>query len=99
MTALQGSAQETLRRLVDQIERLEDEKKGLGQDISDKFKEAKSFGFDVKVLRTIIRMRKKSKTERDEEDALISTYMAALGMLADLPLGRAAVEREFGAPH
>ncbi|MCB1548951.1 MAG: DUF2312 domain-containing protein, partial [Hyphomicrobiaceae bacterium] len=61
--------------------RLEEEKAALAGDIRDVFNEAKSMGFDVKVLRQIIRLRKKSKTDRDEEEAILETYMHALGML------------------
>ena len=65
MTTLQASAQKQLRQLVEQIERLEEEKKALAGDLRDKFLEAKAMGFDVKVLRQIVRLRKKSETERD----------------------------------
>ncbi|MEZ5909637.1 MAG: DUF2312 domain-containing protein [Hyphomicrobiaceae bacterium] len=81
MTTLQASAQNQLRQLVEKIERLEEEKAALAGDIRDVFNEAKSMGFDVKVLRQIIRLRKKSKTDRDEEEAILETYMHALGML------------------
>ncbi|MGE0629181.1 MAG: DUF2312 domain-containing protein [Hyphomicrobiaceae bacterium] len=85
MSTLQGAAQAQLRQFVEQIERLEEEKKALAEDIRDKFAEAKAVGFDVKALRQIIRLRKKSKTDRDEEDAILATYMHALGMLGDDP--------------
>ena len=85
MTTLQASAQKQLRQLVEQIERLEEEKKALAGDLRDKFLEAKAMGFDVKVLRQIVRLRKKSETERTEEDAILEVYMHALGMLADAP--------------
>ncbi|MGD9829168.1 MAG: DUF2312 domain-containing protein [Hyphomicrobiaceae bacterium] len=81
MTTLQASAQNQLRQLVEKIERLEEEKAALAGDVRDVFNEAKSMGFDVKVLRQIIRLRKKSKTDRDEEEAILETYMHALGML------------------
>ncbi len=77
---LQASSQEQLRRIVDQIERLETEKQGLSEDIRDKFVEAKSIGFDVKVLRKILKMRKQDKTTLEEEQAILDTYMHALGM-------------------
>lgn len=70
-TGLQKSAQEELRRLVDQIERLESDKKDIADDIKDKWLEVRSRGFDAKVLRKIIRMRKQSKTDRDEEQAIV----------------------------
>lgn len=82
-----------LKAIVERIERLEEEKKTIADDIKDVFAEAKGNGYDVKALRTIIRMRKQDANERAEQEALIETYMQALGMLADLPLGRAALER------
>lgn len=80
MTTLHASAQEELRRLVEQIERLESEKQALAGDIRDKFLEAKGRGFDVKILRKILSLRKKSQSDRDEEEAILSTYLHALGM-------------------
>jgi uncharacterized protein (UPF0335 family) len=84
MTTLQVSAQKQLRQLVEQIERLEEEKKALAGDIRDKFLEAKGLGFDVKVLRQVVRLRKKSATERQEEDAVLEVYLHALGMLEQM---------------
>ena len=81
MTTLQASTQNQLRQLIEQIERLEEEKKGLSDDIKDKFLEAKSVGFDVKALRQVIRLRKKSQTDREEEEAILEVYLHALGML------------------
>lgn len=81
MSTLQASAQNQLRQLVEQIERLEEEKKNLAGDIRDKYLEAKAVGFDVKALRQIVRLRKKSKTEREEEEGILEVYMHALGML------------------
>ena len=81
MTTLQASAQKQLRQFVEQIERLEEDKKALAEDIRDKLAEAKALGFDVKALRQIIRLRKKSKSDRQEEEALLEVYMHALGML------------------
>lgn len=92
MTAMQKSAQDDLRRLVEQIERLCEEKKGIEDDIKDKFAEAKSSGFDVKILRQVLKLRKKSKTDREEEEAVLHAYMASLGMIADLPLGKWAID-------
>lgn len=83
MSTLQASAQKQLRQLVEQIERLEEEKKQLAGDIRDKYLEAKAVGFDVKVLRQIIRLRKKSQSERQEEDTVLQVYLHALGMLDD----------------
>lgn len=75
-----GIAASQLRSFVERIERLEEEKKGLQDDIKDIFAEAKGQGFEVKVLRKIISLRKKSDQERQEEDELLELYMAALGM-------------------
>ena len=81
MTTLQGAAQNQLRQFIEQIERLEEEKKALSDDIKDKFAEAKAVGFDVKALRQVLRLRKKSKTDRQEEEAILEVYLHALGML------------------
>ena len=81
MTALQGAAQNQLRQYVEQLERLEEEKKAIADDIRDKFAEAKAVGFDIKVMRQILKLRKKSKDDRDEEDAILATYLHALGMI------------------
>ncbi len=83
MSTLPSSAQNQLRQFVEQIERLEQEKKALSDDLRDKYLEAKAVGFDVKALRTIVRMRKKSKTEREEEESILDVYLHALGMLSD----------------
>lgn len=80
---LQASAQAQLRQFVEQIERLEEEKKQTASDIRDKYLEAKAVGFDVKALRQIVRLRKKSKDERQEEESILEVYMHALGMLDD----------------
>ncbi len=96
MSTLQKAAQDQLRQFIEQIERLEEEKKALAGDIRDKFLEAKGTGFDVKVMRQILRLRKKSKTERQEEDSVLEVYMHALGMLdnsaADVALQRFSAE-------
>lgn len=85
MTTLQASAQNQLRQLVEQIERLEEEKKALAADIRDKYLEAKAVGFDVKALRQVVRLRKKSQQERQEEETVLEVYLHALGMLTDGP--------------
>jgi uncharacterized protein (UPF0335 family) len=85
MTALQVSAQKQLRQLVEQIERLEAEKKALASDIRDKYAESKALGFDVKALRKIVSLRKMSQTDRQEEEAILAVYMHALGMIEELP--------------
>lgn len=75
-------AKDHLKAFVDRIERLEEEKKGIADDIKDIYGEAKSMGFDVKALRAIIRMRKEDSDDRKEHEAILETYMLALGMLS-----------------
>ncbi len=69
-----------LRLLIERIERLEGEKKGIADDIKDVYGEAKSTGFDTKTMRVIIRLRKMEKHHRDEAEAMIETYKSALGL-------------------
>lgn len=85
MTTLQSAAQNQLRQFVEQIENLEEQKKALSDDIRDKFLEAKAVGFDVKALRQIVRLRKKSRDQRQEEEGILQVYLHALGMLLDEP--------------
>jgi uncharacterized protein (UPF0335 family) len=75
-----GVAAGQLRSFIERIERLEEEKKGLSDDIRDVFAEAKGNGFDTKVMRQVIRLRKKEPAERQEEEAILDLYMHALGM-------------------
>lgn len=84
-----------LRAFIERIERLEEEKKALSDDIKDVYAEAKGNGFDVKIMRRIVALRKQDADKRREEAEILDLYLAALGMLADLPLGQAAVDREF----
>lgn len=74
-------AADQLRSLIERVERLEVEKKDLASDIRDIYAEAKGKGFDTKAMRQIVRMRKKDKAERDEEAAILETYLHALGMI------------------
>ena len=92
MHSLQASAQKQLRQYISQIERLEEEKKALAADIRDKYAEAKAVGFDVKALRKIVQLRKKSDTERQEEETVLEVYMHALGMLDEQPEPLVAAE-------
>lgn len=69
-----------LRALIERIERLEEEKKTIADDIKDVYAEAKGTGFDTKAIRTIIRLRKKDQAERQEEEAILDLYKSALGM-------------------
>jgi len=70
-----------LKAFIERVERLEEEKKAIADDIKDVYAEAKGSGFDVKALRTIVRMRKQDPDERREEETILETYMHALGML------------------
>ena len=69
-----------LRLFIERIERLEEEKRGMMDDIKDVYAEAKSTGFDSKTMRTIVRLRRMEKHHRDEADALLETYRVALGL-------------------
>jgi uncharacterized protein (UPF0335 family) len=75
-------AKDQLKAFVERIERLEEEKKAIADDVRDVYAEAKGTGFDVKALRTIVRMRKQDTDERKEHEAILETYMLALGMLS-----------------
>ncbi len=69
-----------LRTIVERIERLEEEKKTIAGDIKEVYAEAKGNGFDIKILRKVISLRKKDVNERQEEESMIDVYLAALGM-------------------
>jgi uncharacterized protein (UPF0335 family) len=73
-------AQDQLRAFIERIERLEEEKQAVADDIKEVYAEAKGNGFDTKVLRQIIRIRKQDHAERMEQEALLELYMAAIGM-------------------
>ena len=77
-------AKEQLKSVIERIERLEEEKKATSDDIREVYAEAKVNGFDVKALRTIVRLRKQDADERKEEEAVLETYLHALGMLNSL---------------
>jgi uncharacterized protein (UPF0335 family) len=76
-------AQGQLKSLVERIERLEEEKKTIAGDIKEVYAEAKANGFDTKILRKVISIRKKDLNEREEEEAILDLYMSALGMLPE----------------
>lgn len=71
---------EQLRLFLERVERMEEEKKGIADDIKDIYAEAKSTGFDVKTMRAIIKLRRMEKHHRDEAEALLDTYKAAIGL-------------------
>jgi len=72
-----------IRSLVERIERLEEEKKTIAGDIKEIYAEAKGNGFDTKILRKVISIRKKDRHEREEEEAMLDLYLQALGMLLE----------------
>jgi uncharacterized protein (UPF0335 family) len=74
-------AKDQLRAIIERIERLEEEKKTLSDDVKDIYAEAKGNGYDVKALRTIVRMRKQDANDRQQQETILETYMHALGML------------------
>ena len=78
MTEVGGIAVDRLRSLIERIERLEEEKKAIAGDIRDIFAEANSAGFDVKVMREILKLRKMDAADRDEKELLLETYRKAL---------------------
>ena len=74
-------AKDQLKAFVERIERLEEEKNAIADDVRDVYAEAKANGYDVKALRTVVRMRKQDVNERKEQEAILETYLHALGML------------------
>ncbi|MCQ0987584.1 DUF2312 domain-containing protein [Jiella marina] len=80
MSDVNGVAQDQLRSFVERIERLEEEKKTISDDIKDVYAEAKGNGFDTKVLRKVISLRKQDQNERQEQEAILDLYLQALGM-------------------
>ena len=80
MTEVGGIAADRLSSLIERIERLEEEKKALSGDIRDVFAEAKSAGFDVKIMRAILKLRKMNAADRDEQEFLLDTYRKALDL-------------------
>jgi uncharacterized protein (UPF0335 family) len=86
-------AGDQLRSLIERIERLEEEKAERAADIREVYAEAKGNGFDTKAMRKVVALRRLDAAERREQEAVLATYMQALGMLADTPLGRAAMPK------
>ena len=75
-----GTAAERLRQFIERIERLEEEKQGLAADVREIYAEAKSLGFDPKVMRQVVKLRKMDRADLEEQEALLETYKHALGM-------------------
>jgi uncharacterized protein (UPF0335 family) len=74
-------AKEQIRAIIERVERMEEEKKTISDDIRDIYAEAKGNGLDTKALRTIVRMRKQDANERAEQETILETYMHAMGMI------------------
>jgi uncharacterized protein (UPF0335 family) len=79
-----GVAVDQLKSIIGRVEKLEEEKTGIAADIRDVFAEAKGNGFDIKAIRTIIKMRKMDASEREEAETILDTYLNALGMLPEM---------------
>ncbi len=78
---LNSTAQGQLKSFIERIERLEEDKAAVSADLKDVYAEAKGTGFDVKILRKVIRLKKQDKAKRQEEEALIDLYLSAIGEL------------------
>ncbi|HWG80999.1 MAG TPA: DUF2312 domain-containing protein [Stellaceae bacterium] len=87
-----GIAGERLKSFIERVERLEEEKRALAEDIKEVYAEAKGVGFDVKIMRQIVKIRKMDQDELDEQETLLDVYKRALGMIPDLPSEAAAAE-------
>jgi uncharacterized protein (UPF0335 family) len=74
-------AKDQLKSIIERIERLEEEKKTISDDVRDVYTEAKGSGFDVKAIRTIVRMRKQDAGEREQQEQILETYLHAMGMI------------------
>ncbi len=81
MSESHGVARDQLRSFVERIEKLEEEKKTIAEDIKEVYGEAKAMGFDTKILRRVVSIRKQDQDERMEQEAVLDTYLAALGMI------------------
>ena len=75
------AADERLRQYIERVERLEEEKKGVSEDIKDVYAEAKAVGYDAKIMRQIVKIRKMNPDDRKEQEAVLETYMIALGLV------------------
>lgn len=88
-----GISGDRLRQFIERIERLEEEKSGIADDIRDVYAEAKSAGYESKILRQVVKLRKMDQQKRQEQEELLDAYLNALGMLVDTQLGQAAISR------
>jgi uncharacterized protein (UPF0335 family) len=92
MPDIGGIAGERLKSFIERIERLEDEKRALAADIKEVYAEAKGSGFDTKIMRQLIRLRRMDKDDLDEQETLLDVYKRALGMLPDAAPESAAAD-------
>ena len=90
MPEVGGIAGDRLKSFIERIERLEEEKRALAEDVKEIYSEAKGAGFDVKIIRQIVRIRKMDEDDRDEQEALLDTYLRAIGMKPERTGRRAA---------
>ena len=92
MADVGGIAGEQLKSFIERIERLEEEKRALGEDIKEVYAEAKGTGFEPKIMRQILKIRKMDRDEHDEQESLLDIYKRALGMLPDADATAQAAE-------
>lgn len=92
------SSNNQLKAFVERLEKLEEEKAAIGEDIKEVLLEAKSNGFDPKIIKKLLSLRRQDAKKRAEEQAVLAVYMDALGMLADTPLGKAAMDAAAPKP-
>lgn len=78
-----GVARDQLRAIIERIEKLEEEKQAIADDIKEVYAEAKGNGYDTKILRQVVRLRKQDSAERQEQEAILDLYLHALGMIPD----------------
>lgn len=81
MSEVSGVAGERLKQMIERIERLEEEKAAIAADVRDIYAEAKAVGFDTKVMRQVVKLRKMDRQDREEQEQLLDLYMAAIGMV------------------
>jgi uncharacterized protein (UPF0335 family) len=93
MTEVGNNTAKDLQSLIERIENMEADKKAISEDIKDVYSEAKGRGYDTAAIKEIVKMRREDAEKRRTREAIVDTYLAALGQLADTPLGRAAIAR------
>lgn len=93
MTDAGHNVNQIIRSYIERVERLEEDRRAILEDIREVYAEAKGNGFDTKTMREVVKLRRLSAADRAERQALLDMYMQALGMLADTPLGQAALSK------